>query len=493
MKKLRPEKKLGQQPRLPMGFPGCAPTIRALLTLAMWKGRFASETAELVRRFSESVSFDQRLFRHDIRASLAHARALRAADLLSPQELDSIETGLREIETEIAEGRFSFHTGLEDLHMNIESALTERVGEAGARLHTARSRNDQISVDTRLYCREEIDRVSGRIRDFQQVILDVARREIDTILPGYTHLQRGQPVLLSHHLLAYVEMLERDRDRLAGCRIRLNVLPLGSGALAGSTILLDRAAIASDLGFDSVSSNSMDAVSDRDFVAEILFALALLGTHLSRLSEDIILWNTTEFGFIRLSDAYTTGSSLMPQKKNPDVAELTRGKTGRLYGNLVSVLTMLKGLPMTYNRDLQEDKEPLFDSFDTANLILEVFAGMLTEAAFDRERMQAAAADPLLLATDLAEALVRAGLPFRQAHEAVGRLTAHALAQGRSFREMPPSEFQEFSGFFDDDVLNTLDPRNSLAARDNPGSPAPQRVRAEIARWEQIFSAETPA
>ncbi|HUF63724.1 MAG TPA: argininosuccinate lyase [Verrucomicrobiales bacterium] len=459
----------------------------------MWKGRFASETAELVRRFGESVSFDHRLFRQDIRASIAHARALRAAGLLSLEELESIETGLREIETEIAEGRFPFQTSLEDLHMNIESALTARIGEAGARLHSARSRNDQISVDTRLYCRDEIDRLSGRIRNFQQVLVDIARREIDTMLPGYTHLQRGQPVLLSHHLLAYVEMLDRDRDRLAGCRTRLNVLPLGSGALAGSTILLDRDAIARELGFDAISSNSMDAVSDRDFVAEILFSLALLGTHLSRLSEDVILWNSAEFGFIHLSDAYTTGSSLMPQKKNPDVAELTRGKTGRLYGNLVAVLTMLKGLPMTYNRDLQEDKAPLFDSFDTANLILEVFAAMLTEAAFDRERMHAAAADPLLLATDLAEALVQRGLPFRQAHEVVGRLTAHALDQGRSFREMQPAEFQEFSSLFGDDVLNILDPRNALAARDNPGCPAPQRVRAEIARWEQIFSVETQA
>ena len=393
----------------------------------MWKGRFHEETAPIVQQFTESVSYDWRLYRVDIQGSVAHAAALAKAGLLSQEERQLIETGLKAIEQEIAEGKFKFKVGLEDIHMNIESALTARIGPAGAKLHTARSRNDQIALDLRLYLRNETDEIRVLLTNLQRALVQLASRYPDAILPGYTHLQRAQPVLFGHHLLAYVEMLERDRERLADCRKRINHMPLGSGAIAGSTIQLDRRFIAELLGFPEVTRNSMDAVSDRDFAAEFLFAVSLIGIHLSRLSEDFILFATAEFALIKLSDAYTTGSSLMPQKKNPDVCELTRGKSGRLIGNLMSLLVTLKGLPMTYNRDLQEDKEPVFDSIDQVKLALEVYAGMVAVTEVDLRRMRNTAGDPALLATDLADYLVLHDVPFRQAHEIIGKLVAYSL------------------------------------------------------------------
>jgi len=454
----------------------------------MWKGRFNCETSDLVRRLGESISFDWRLFAHDIRGSIAHSRALLHAGILTPEEQAAIETGLLEIRDEIARGEFEFSVDLEDIHMNIEAALTRRIGAAGAKLHTARSRNDQVSLDVRLFCREEIGLVQEEIRGLQRSLVNVGLRYADTVIPGYTHLQRGQPVLFAHHLLAYVEMLARDLDRLTDCRRRLNVLPLGSGALAGSTIVVDRVAVARELEFDAVSRNSMDAVSDRDFAAELLFDLALLGVHLSRLSEDLILWATAEFGFVTLSDAHTTGSSLMPQKKNPDVAELTRGKSGRLIGNLMGMLTILKGLPMTYNRDLQEDKEGLFDSIQTVKLVLPVFAEMIEAMEVNKARTAAAAADPFLLATDIADYLVLRGVPFRQAHDVVGRLTAYSLTEGRGFPELRLEEFRTFSEVFADDVFGLFDLRNALAARKAPGAPSPAGVAAELARWRGLLA-----
>jgi argininosuccinate lyase len=451
----------------------------------MWKGRFNCETSDLVRRLGESISFDWRLYAHDIRGSIAHSRALLRAGILTAEEQASIEAGLREIGEEIARGAFEFSIELEDIHMNIESALTLRIGPTGAKLHTARSRNDQVSLDVRMYCRDEIDLVIGEIGGLQRALVQTATRYQDVVIPGYTHLQRGQPVLFAHHLLAYVEMLGRDVSRLVDCRRRLNVLPLGSGALAGSTIVLDRALVAQELEFDAASANSMDAVSDRDFVAEVLFALSLLGVHLSRLSEDVILWNTAEFGFITLSDAHTTGSSLMPQKKNPDVAELTRGKSGRLTGNLMSLLTILKGLPMTYNRDLQEDKEPLFDSVDTVKILLPVFAEMVAAMEVKRDRVEAAASDPFLLATDIADYLVLRQVPFRQAHEIVGKLTAYSLDVGRGFPDLRLEEFLQFSGVFADDVFGLFDVRKALAARKAIGAPSPENVASELARWTE--------
>ena len=447
----------------------------------MWKGRFAQQTADLVQRYGESISSDWRLYPYDIAGSIAHARAQMNAGLLSEDEFAQIETGLREIEKEIEKGEFEFSIELEDIHMNIEAALTRKIGPAGAKLHTARSRNDQVATDTRLYCRASIDRLFALGTSLQRALLAQADRHAAVIVPGYTHLQRGQPVTIGHHLLAYVEMLERDKLRLRDCRKRLNICPLGSGALAGSTINLDRHAIAQELGFEGVTTNSMDAIADRDYIVELLFALSLLGTHLSRLSEDLVLWCSAEFGFATLSDEHTTGSSLMPQKKNPDVCELTRGKTGRLVGNLVALLTALKGLPLTYNRDLQEDKEPLFDSIETLTLALEVNAEMIASMKVNEENCRQAADDPLLLATDLADYLVRKGVPFREAHEIVGQAVA-AAEQGNTPLNL--LDLSTISGEFSSDAGEVFDLEAALRARTNPGAPSIENVRREIERWQ---------
>lgn len=454
----------------------------------MWKGRFETATSNLVQRYGESISFDWRLYPYDIQGSLAHAEALQRAGVINKKELGEIQRGLKGILADIQAGNFSWKMELEDVHMNIESVLTERIGAAGGKLHTARSRNDQVALDVRLYCRDQTQKIIKLVRGLQRSLVQCAKTYSDIILPGYTHLQRGQPVLFGHHLLAYVEMLERDAERLTDALKRVNVMPLGSGALAGSTIVLDREFVAQKLSFPVVTRNSMDAVSDRDFVAELLFAMALAGVHLSRLSEDIILWVSAEFGFITLSDAHTTGSSLMPQKKNPDVAELTRGKTGRLLGNLVSILTTLKGLPMTYNRDLQEDKERLFDSVDTIQLALEVFAEMIDGMKPKPEAMRAAASDPFLLATDLADYLVLNGVPFRSAHEVIGKLTAYSLKEKRGFPEMTLEEYRQFSPVFREDVFAVLNLETALAARQGIGAPSPANLKAELAAWKKRLS-----
>ncbi len=451
----------------------------------MWKGRFQQETSGLVQQFGESISFDWRLYPHDIEGSIAHATALHEAGILTKKELSQITAGLKSIRADIDAGTFEWKSSLEDVHMNIESALTARIGPAGAKLHTARSRNDQVALDVRLYCRAEITAILSLIRNLQRALVSSALAHKDVIMPGYTHLQRGQPVLFGHHLLAWIEMLDRDADRLTDALKRVNVMPLGSGALAGSTIALNREGVAERLGFDRVSRNSMDAVADRDYIAEILFSLALTGTHLSRFSEDIILWVSAEFGFVSLSDAHTTGSSLMPQKKNPDVAELTRGKTGRLYGNLLSILTLLKGLPMTYNRDMQEDKEPLFDSIDTIKITLEVFAEMIAGMQVNAPRVRAAAADPFLLATDLADWLVLKGVPFRKAHEIIGQLTAHSLSTGTAFPDIPLETYQQLSPVFDASVFSVLTLDQALKARTATGAPSPANVARELAAWSR--------
>ena len=451
----------------------------------MWKGRFAKETAELVQQFGESISYDWRLYKHDIAGSIAHARAQLHAELLTDEEFSAIEKGLREIESDIDAGKFEFKTSLEDIHMNIEAELTNRIGAPGAKLHTARSRNDQVATDTRLYCRAEIDTLIPAVSKLQSALLDRAEKYAATVLPAYTHLQRGQPVTVGHHLLAYVEMLERDKGRLTDCRQRLNVSPLGSGALAGSTINLDRESIATELGFERVSSNSMDAVSDRDYIAELLFTVSLCGVHLSRLSEDLVLWTSAEFGFVTLSDAHTTGSSLMPQKKNPDVCEITRGKTGRLLGNLVAILTAIKGLPLTYNRDLQEDKEPLFDSIDTLGLTLAVNAEMIAAMEFREDNCLAAASDPLLLATDLADWLVKQGVPFRHAHELVGKAVAESVSTGTPLDQL---DLSKIDSAYTPDAKTVFNLQTALAARTNPGAPSIENVKREIARWQADLS-----
>jgi len=451
----------------------------------MWKGRFSQDTSSLVQQFGESISYDWRLYPHDIAGSIAHARAQVKAGILTEDEFTQIRDGLLAILEDIKAGNFEFKTSLEDIHMNIESELTRRIGAAGAKLHTARSRNDQVATDTRLYSRTEIDGLIAGITGLQSALLDRAERYADSLIPGYTHLQRGQPVTAGHHFLAYVEMLERDKSRLADCRKRLNISPLGSGALAGSTINLDREQIAQELGFDGITRNSMDAIADRDYIAELLFVISLCGAHLSRLSEDLILWCSSEFGFAALSDAHTTGSSLMPQKKNPDVCELTRGKTGRLVGNLMNLLVAIKGLPLTYNRDLQEDKPPLFDSVDTLNLILVVNTEMISAMELRVNNCRAAASDPMLLATDLADYLVKKGVPFRHAHELVGKAVAEAVATSTPLDQL---DLEKIDPAYGPDAKEVFSLERALASRTNPGAPSVQNVRAEIGRWKTILT-----
>jgi argininosuccinate lyase len=456
----------------------------------MWKGRFKQDPSDRLTSFSQSVETDWKLYAHDIRGSIAHARGLRAAGILAADELRSIEEGLEQIASDIASGAFGFDPSLEDVHMNIEAELTRRIGETGAKLHTARSRNDQVSLDLRLWMRDEIAALDADLAGLQRALVGLASRHERAIMPGYTHLQRAQPVPAAHHLLAYVEMLHRDRGRLGDCAARMDVMPLGSGALAGSTIPLDREALAAGLGFRAVSENSMDAVSDRDFVLEALAAMAIAAVHLSRLGEDVILWASAEFGFLVLSDRHTTGSSLMPQKKNPDIAELVRGKSGRVFGNLVSLLTTMKGLPLTYNRDMQEDKEPVFDSFATIRASAALFAEMLDAASFEEARMALAASDPALLATDLADCLVRGGIPFRKAHEAVGKLVARAAERGVALDALDPSDYANAAPCLTPEaVASVFDLRAAFEARTARGAPSPENVAARLAHWDGILPA----
>jgi argininosuccinate lyase len=450
-------------------------------------GRFEGKLNPAAASFSQSVSFDWRLWEHDILGSMAHAAMLKKIGVLNAREARAIENGLTAIAREIVAGKFQWLEEHEDVHMNIEHALTRRV-PAGAKLHTGRSRNDQVALDMRLWLREEIMELRFDLRNLQAALVEAGEKYSDVLIPGYTHLQRAQPVYFAHHLLAYVEMLERDRGRLLDCYGRANVCPLGSGALAGSTLPLDRAMVAELLGFPALTQNSMDAVSDRDFVVEFCAAAALLAVHLSRLAEDLILWSTTEFHFITLSDAFTTGSSQMPQKKNPDIAELTRGKAARVIGNLMSLLTLLKGLPMTYNRDLQEDKERLFDTADTVRACARLMAPMLKTAVVNRAPCAAAANDPALLATDLADDLARKGMPFRQAHDLVGVAVALAEKLGKPLDKLTPAELQSIDKRFGRDALDVFLMPDAMDRRTLPGSPGTQEVAAQLARWRGLLS-----
>ena len=453
-------------------------------------GRFAAGPAAEVAQFTESISFDWRLWRQDIRGSIAHATMLRQVGLLTAGELKAIRGGLEAIAKEIAAGTFRWQPELEDVHMNIEAELTRRV-PAGAKLHTGRSRNDQVALDMRLWLRDEAAALRGEIRRLQRALTGFAEREIEVVIPGYTHLQRAQPVYLAHHLLAYVEMLARDDQRFEEGLDRANVCPLGSGALAGSTLPIERDLTATLLGFTDaqgrprVSQNSMDAVSDRDFAVEFCASAALLAVHLSRLAEDLVLWASAEFNFIRIADAYTTGSSLMPQKKNPDLAELTRGKSARVVGNLMALLTLLKGLPLTYNRDLQEDKERLFDTVDTVRGTVRIVAAMLDNTSANRAVCLAAANDPALLATDLADYLVRQGLAFRQAHHAVGAVVALAEACGKPLDQLTLEEMQSVEKAFGPEALKTYDLRAALDRRQLTGAPGTREVQKQLARWKR--------
>jgi argininosuccinate lyase len=434
--------------------------------------------------FTASIHFDRRLYRHDIEGSLAHARMLARQGIITPDEAKKIRAGLKAILAEIERGDFGFAPEDEDIHMAIEKALIARIGEAGGKLHTGRSRNDQVALDIRLYLREEIGRTLGLVGSLKAALLNRAKGEIGRIMPGYTHLQKAQPVLLSHYFLAFWEMLARDEGRLRDCLKRVNVMPLGSAALAGTSLPLDRNYVARLLRFPAVTLNSMDSVSDRDFIAEYLFAAAATMMHLSRFCEDLILWSTDEFGYVEISDAFTTGSSIMPQKKNPDVAELIRGKTGRVYGNLLAILTILKGLPMTYNRDLQEDKEPLFDTVDTLQSSLAILAAMVGRLTFRSERMERGAEGGFSTATDLAEYLVLKGVPFREAHGVVGRLVARCIREGKALTELTLEAFRGFHPAFEADVMERLTVRQSVNARKTTGGTAEDGVRSRIAEIE---------
>jgi len=446
-----------------------------------WAGRFTQSTDPTAERFTGSLAFDRRLWPWDITGSVAWAKALGRAGLLTASERDTIVRGLDAVREELATGTFPFRPELEDIHTNVERRLHDLVGDVAGKLHTGRSRNDQIALDERLYLKDVAARVAEGLRRVQEALVARAAETVEAPLPGYTHLQRAQPVVLAHHLLAYVFMLQRDRERFRDAAARADVLPLGAAALAGTAFPIDREALAQDLGFAAVSPNSLDAVSDRDYVLEFLAAGALAGMHLSRLAADLTLWATAEFGFVEFSDAFATGSSIMPQKKNPDVAELIRGKSGRLYGNLVAVLTTMKGLPLAYNSDMQEDKEPFFDSVDTLEAIVGVLPPLLATLTFRTDRMRRAAGEHFSTATDLADYLVRKGLPFRQAHEVVGRLVRYALDEGKTLEDLTLPEFRRFSPLIDDDVKDAITVEASLRARAVTGGTAPAAVRRTLA------------
>jgi argininosuccinate lyase len=452
-----------------------------------WSGRFDEPVADLVKRFTASIDFDRRLAPFDIEGSIAHARMLHACGVLAEGDLRAIERGLAQIRDEIERGAFEWSVDLEDVHLNIERRLTELVGDAGKRLHTARSRNDQVATDVRLYLRAQIDYIGSLIRTLQVALLDLADEHAATVMPGFTHLQVAQPISFGHHLLAYHEMLARDAERFADCRRRVNRLPLGAAALAGTSFPIDREHVAKALGFEGVCENSLDAVSDRDFAIEFCACAALLMTHLSRFCEELILWMSPRFGFIDLPDRFCTGSSIMPQKKNPDVPELVRGKTGRVNGHLVALLTLMKAQPLAYNKDNQEDKEPLFDTVDTVVASLRVFAEMVSGIEVKAEAMREAARQGYATATDLADYLVRKGMPFREAHEAVAQAVRYAERRGKDLAELRLEELAQFSALVAEDVFDALTLEGSLAARDHVGGTAPGRVKAAIAKARRVL------
>ncbi len=450
------------------------------------RGRFQKDADKTAAKYTASIHFDWRLYPYDIAGSVAHAKMLAKQGIISDKEAKIIAEGLASIREEIEQGKFEFKPELEDIHMNIEARLIEKVGEIGGKLHTARSRNDQIALDLRLFAKEAINDTLLRLRKFQKTLVNLAEANKDVIMPGYTHLQRAQPVLLAHHILAYFEMLQRDIDRFSDCLKRTDIMPLGSGAIAGVAYDIDREFLARELGFGQISQNSMDAVSDRDFIVEYEAAASICMMHLSRLAEEIILWSSTEFDFIELDEAYATGSSIMPQKKNPDVAELVRGKTGRVYGRLTALLTTMKALPLSYNRDLQEDKEGFFDCVDTLLSTLEVFTGMVQTLQVKPENMKRAVKQGYLLATDLADYLVKKGEAFRTAHDIVARLVNYAMEKGKSFSELKLAEYKGFSPLFGDDVYS-ITVESSLAARDNIGGTAPKQVERALATAKEII------
>ena len=456
--------------------------------MKLWGGRFRKETDSLVNDFNASIHFDARLYQEDIQGSMAHARMLSDCGIISPEDNRQIQEGLAAILADVEAGRVEFTADNEDIHMNVEALLTQRIGAAGKRLHTARSRNDQVAVDLRLHLRREICEITGQILDLQQAILEQARAHTNTVMPGYTHLQRAQPISFAQHLLAYGEQLRRDVTRLADCKKRMNVCPLGSGALAGTTYPIDRFETARLLGFDGPCSNSLDGVSDRDYALELLSALSILMMHLSRFAEEVILWCSWEFKFVELDDAYSTGSSIMPQKKNPDVAELVRGKTGRVYGDLMGLLTTMKGLPLAYNKDMQEDKEPVFDAVDTVKMCLPVFAGMIATMRVLPENMRRAAGGGFINATDCADYLTRKGMAFRDAYTTVGNLVYYCTQQGKLLEELTLEELKNISPLFGEDVYEALRLETCMGQRRSHGGPAPEETERQIRELEAFIT-----
>ena len=456
--------------------------------MKLWGGRFSKETDTLANDFQSSIHFDQRLYREDIQGSLAHSEMLAAQGVISQADKEAIQKGLTEILADIEAGKVEFSPANEDIHMNVEALLTRRIGEAGKRLHTARSRNDQVALDFRMYVRKEIGTVIGRRLDLEKVLCAQARQHRNTVMPGYTHLQRAQPISFAQHLLAYAAQFSRDVTRLEDCRKRLNECPLGSGALAGTTYPIDRFQTAQALGFDRPCGNSLDGVSDRDYALELLSALSILMMHLSRFSEEVILWCSWEFKFVELDEAYSTGSSIMPQKKNPDMAELVRGKTGRVYGDLMGLLTVMKGLPLAYNKDMQEDKEPVFDALDTVTMCLPVFAGMADTMTVLPENMRKAAGRGFINATDCADYLTKRGMPFRDAYTAVGQLVAACAAQGKTLEQLSLEELQAVSPLFGEDVYEALKLENCMALRRSFGGPAVEETTRQIQEIEAFVA-----
>jgi argininosuccinate lyase len=456
----------------------------------LWAGRFREKTAGIAESFTESMSFDYRLWQYDIEGSIAHAKMLARQGIIPKRDSQNIISGLEEIAREIAAGKFVFRRDLEDIHMNIEAALIGKIGDVGRKLHTARSRNDQVALDMRLYLRYELDEIISLIRQFQNTLISAASKHLHDLIPGYTHLQRAQPILLSHYLLAYIEMLQRDVERMKNVYRSVNQMPLGACALAGTTLPIDREYSARLLGFDGMAQNSIDAVSDRDFAIEFLSSSALLIMHLSRLSEELILWSTEEFKFIELPDAFTTGSSIMPQKKNPDVAELVRGKSGRVYGNLIALLTIMKALPLSYNRDLQEDKLPVFDTVDTVKACLAVLNEMFPGITFHIERMKDTAGDAYSTATDIAEYLVRKGVPFRHAHEITGKIVLSCITQKKRLDELSLKQLRTFSSEISSDIFSFLGPDESVRNKKSQGGTSPDEVRKQIRRLKKIVGSK---
>lgn len=458
----------------------------------LWGGRFTKSTDRLANHFHSSISFDARLYEQDIRGSIAHARMLGRQGIIREDEAERIVAGLEEIRRDIEAGKITFDESAEDIHMNIETLLISRIGEAGKRLHTGRSRNDQVALDMRMYVKSQIEEIRGLLKELLSVLVKLAREHVETVMPGYTHMQKAQPVTLGHHLLAYFEMFRRDFGRLGDCYVRTDCMPLGAGALAATTYPLDRDFVKNQLGFSELCRNSLDAVSDRDFCVEYLSALCLIMAHLSRFCEELVLWSTDEFQFVELDDAYSTGSSIMPQKKNPDMAELIRGKTGRVYGDLVSLLTTLKGLPLAYNKDLQEDKEPVFDATDTVKMCLPVFSGMLSTMAVNRESMRRGADRGFTNATDAADFLVARGAPFRDAHKVVGELVLYCVQNGKTLGELSLEEYRAASPLFTEEIYDAVSVESCLNRRNIPGGPAPER-QLEAIRACEAFLAGAPA